>query len=72
MLGQDWETIVIDSDDPGLTRAIVQARADRVTSPQLTGRVIGQADAEALGRSVFGSPSADHHGGSADTAVGPS
>lgn len=34
LLGQDWDTLVIDSDDPGLTRRLVQERADRVTAPR--------------------------------------
>ncbi|WP_344872319.1 methyltransferase domain-containing protein [Nonomuraea antimicrobica] len=34
LVGQDWDTIVIDSDRPGLTRTIVQARADLVTAPR--------------------------------------
>lgn len=34
MVGQDWDTFVVDSDEPALTRAIVQARADRVTAPR--------------------------------------
>ncbi|WP_211260498.1 methyltransferase domain-containing protein [Amycolatopsis jejuensis] len=32
--GQDWEAFVIDSDAPGLTRRIIRARAERVTSPR--------------------------------------
>ena len=34
LAGQDWDTVVIDSDDPALTRAIVRARADLVTHPR--------------------------------------
>ncbi|MEU8149944.1 hypothetical protein [Nonomuraea sp. NPDC048901] len=34
LIGQDWDTLVIDSDDPALTRTIVHARADQVTSPR--------------------------------------
>lgn len=34
LLGQDWETFVIDSADPVLTRTLVQARADTVPSPR--------------------------------------
>lgn len=34
LLGQDWDTMVIDSDDPALTRALVHTRADRVTAPR--------------------------------------
>lgn len=33
LIGQDWDTLVIDSDDPALTRAIVHARADMVPAP---------------------------------------
>ncbi|GAB2529643.1 methyltransferase domain-containing protein [Nocardia heshunensis] len=35
LVGQDWDTVVIDSDDPEVTRAVVQARADRVRSPRV-------------------------------------
>ncbi|HEY8478266.1 MAG TPA: methyltransferase domain-containing protein [Spirillospora sp.] len=35
LLGQDWDTIVIDSDDPDTTRRLVHARADRVPSPHV-------------------------------------
>jgi SAM-dependent methyltransferase len=35
LLGQDWDTIVIDSDHPGPTRRIVHARADTVTHPRI-------------------------------------
>lgn len=38
LIGQDWDTIVIDSDDPALTRSIVYARADQVTSPRAARR----------------------------------
>ncbi|SDM88335.1 Ubiquinone/menaquinone biosynthesis C-methylase UbiE [Lentzea albidocapillata subsp. violacea] len=34
LLGQDWDTFVIDSDDAELTRIIVRARADTVPSPR--------------------------------------
>ncbi|WP_307813517.1 methyltransferase domain-containing protein [Streptomyces sp. N35] len=34
LVGQDWDTLVIDSGDPALTRTIVQARADLTTSPR--------------------------------------
>ncbi|MGW5723382.1 methyltransferase domain-containing protein [Amycolatopsis sp. NPDC003865] len=34
LIGQDWDTFVIDSDDPELTRAIVHARAGTVPSPR--------------------------------------
>ncbi|WUI00787.1 methyltransferase domain-containing protein [Spirillospora sp. NBC_00431] len=35
ILGQDWDTFVIDSDDTALTRTIVHARADLVTAPRV-------------------------------------
>ena len=34
LLGQDWDALVIDSDDPPLTRAIGHARADMVPHPR--------------------------------------
>ncbi|MEV4754937.1 methyltransferase domain-containing protein [Micromonospora sp. NPDC049559] len=34
LVGQDWDAFVIDSDDPGLTRTIVRARADTIASPR--------------------------------------
>ncbi|MEV6907260.1 methyltransferase domain-containing protein [Amycolatopsis sp. NPDC051071] len=34
LLGQDWDTLVIDSDTPAVTRAVVHARADSVPSPR--------------------------------------
>ncbi len=34
LLGQDWDTLVIDSDDPVLTRTIRHARADLVAAPR--------------------------------------
>jgi SAM-dependent methyltransferase len=34
LLGQDWDTIVIDSDDPARTRRLVHERADKVTAPR--------------------------------------
>ncbi len=33
LIGQDWDTFVIDADDRDLTRRIVHARADAVPSP---------------------------------------
>ena len=33
LIGQDWDTFVIDTDDPVLTRTIVHARADTVAHP---------------------------------------
>lgn len=38
LTGQDWDTFVIDSDDPELVRALVQARADRMPSPRIARR----------------------------------
>jgi ubiquinone/menaquinone biosynthesis C-methylase UbiE len=35
LLGQDWDTLIIDSDRPGLTRRIVHARADTVPHPRI-------------------------------------
>jgi SAM-dependent methyltransferase len=34
LLGQDWDTVVIDSDHPQLTRTIVHVRADLVAVPR--------------------------------------
>ena len=34
LCGQDWDTFVIDSTDPELTRTIVRKRADQVASPR--------------------------------------
>ncbi|GAA3550587.1 methyltransferase domain-containing protein [Amycolatopsis ultiminotia] len=34
LLGQDWDTVVIDSGDPALTRTLAQARADTLASPR--------------------------------------
>jgi ubiquinone/menaquinone biosynthesis C-methylase UbiE len=34
LCGQDWDTFVVDSADPELTRTIVRARADLVPSPR--------------------------------------
>ena len=34
LCGQDWDTFVIDSGDPELTRTIVRKRADQVASPR--------------------------------------
>lgn len=36
--GQDWDTFVIDADDPELTRTIVHARADQVRAPRVARR----------------------------------
>ncbi|WP_199486326.1 methyltransferase domain-containing protein [Actinomadura logoneensis] len=38
LLGQDWDTLVIDSDAPSLTRTIVHARADMIASPRAARR----------------------------------
>ncbi|MFI9168328.1 methyltransferase domain-containing protein [Streptomyces lincolnensis] len=35
LIGQDWDTFVIDSDDCALTRTIVHARADQIPSPRV-------------------------------------
>ena len=35
LVGQDWDTLVIDSADPAATRAAVHARADVVPSPRV-------------------------------------
>ncbi|MFD9903820.1 methyltransferase domain-containing protein [Streptomyces sp. NPDC059063] len=34
LVGQDWDAIMIDSDDPTLTRTIVHARADLLGTPR--------------------------------------
>lgn len=34
LLGQDWESLAVDSSHPALTRTILQARADTVASPR--------------------------------------
>ncbi|MEV5880406.1 methyltransferase domain-containing protein [Streptomyces sp. NPDC052101] len=38
LTGQDWDTFVIDSGDPALTRAIVHARADLIAGPRAARR----------------------------------
>ncbi|PXX71350.1 methyltransferase family protein [Nocardia tenerifensis] len=38
LVGQDWDALVIDSDDPARTRALVHARADRVPNPRVARR----------------------------------
>ncbi|MBA9003509.1 SAM-dependent methyltransferase [Actinomadura cellulosilytica] len=38
LIGQDWDTLVLDSDHPGLTRTIVHARADTIASPRAARR----------------------------------
>jgi ubiquinone/menaquinone biosynthesis C-methylase UbiE len=34
LVGQDWDSFIIDSDSPAVTRTIVHARADTVPSPR--------------------------------------
>ncbi|WP_345363125.1 methyltransferase domain-containing protein [Actinoallomurus liliacearum] len=41
LTGQDWDAFLIDSDDPGLTRTIVHARADTIPSPRAARRFRG-------------------------------
>lgn len=38
LVGQDWDTFVIDSDDPDLTRTLVHARADGMPNPRVARR----------------------------------
>lgn len=38
LIGQDWDTFVIDADDAAVTRAIVHARADLVPAPRIVRR----------------------------------
>jgi ubiquinone/menaquinone biosynthesis C-methylase UbiE len=38
LLGQDWDTFVIDADDPELIRTLVHARADRLPNPRVARR----------------------------------
>ncbi|MFE3442690.1 methyltransferase domain-containing protein [Nocardia sp. NPDC059180] len=38
LVGQDWDTFVIDSDDPEPTRTLVHARADRIPNPRVARR----------------------------------
>lgn len=38
LIGQDWDTFVIDSDDPELTRTLVHARADGMPNPRVARR----------------------------------
>jgi SAM-dependent methyltransferase len=38
LIGQDWDTFVIDADDAALTRTIVHARADLVPAPRVVRR----------------------------------
>lgn len=34
LLGQDWDALIIDSDDPETTRTVRHARADTITNPR--------------------------------------
>ncbi|MGI8329533.1 methyltransferase domain-containing protein [Actinomadura scrupuli] len=38
LVGHDWDTFVIDSDDPALTRTLVHARADGMPNPRIARR----------------------------------
>ncbi|MDI3420880.1 methyltransferase domain-containing protein [Streptomyces luteolus] len=38
LVGQDWDTFVIDSADPALTRTVVHARADMTAGPRAARR----------------------------------
>jgi SAM-dependent methyltransferase len=38
LIGQDWDTLLIDADDAALTRTIVHARADLVRTPRVVRR----------------------------------
>jgi SAM-dependent methyltransferase len=38
LLGQDWDTVVIDSDEPETTRRVVHAKADALPSPRVARR----------------------------------
>ncbi|WP_281902505.1 methyltransferase domain-containing protein [Nocardia cyriacigeorgica] len=38
LLGQDWDAVVIDSDDPQTTRRLVHAKADTLPSPRIARR----------------------------------
>lgn len=38
LVGQDWDTVVIDSDDPETVRSLVHARADRLPHPRIARR----------------------------------
>ncbi|MEV6877375.1 methyltransferase domain-containing protein [Amycolatopsis sp. NPDC051128] len=38
LLGQDWDTFVIDSDEPETTRRLVHAKADSLPSPRVARR----------------------------------
>ena len=38
LLGSDWDTIVVDSDDPATTRRLIHAKADSFPSPRAARR----------------------------------
>lgn len=38
LIGQDWDTFIIESTDPDLTRTIVHARADTIRTPRAARR----------------------------------
>jgi ubiquinone/menaquinone biosynthesis C-methylase UbiE len=38
LIGQDWDSFIIDADDAALTRTIVHARADLVPTPRIVRR----------------------------------
>jgi SAM-dependent methyltransferase len=38
LIGQDWDTFVVDANDAALTRTIVHARADLVAAPRIVRR----------------------------------
>ncbi|TDB85160.1 methyltransferase domain-containing protein [Actinomadura sp. KC216] len=38
LIGQDWDTLLIESDDAALTRTIVHARADMIPTPRVVRR----------------------------------
>lgn len=38
LLGQDWDTIAVDSDEPETTRRLVHAKADSLPSPRVARR----------------------------------
>jgi ubiquinone/menaquinone biosynthesis C-methylase UbiE len=35
LLGQDWDTIIVDSDEPEITRRLIHAKADSLPSPRV-------------------------------------
>ena len=38
LIGQDWDTFIVDSDDPALARTIMHARADMLPNPRAARR----------------------------------